>query len=258
MLRPEAPIILYATGPAFDLPEASAFAMKTEIHLRMADIPYRKDMTGFHAAPKGKLPYIRDGKAVIGDSTLIRQHLEWSYGFDFDEGLDLPQRALAWTTERLLEDHLYWSSLRIRWLDPVNFAKGPAQLIGGATDATRAERRAGIQAGVAAGLYAHGLGRHSDEDILFLATRSLYSFATMLGDKDYLMGNRPCGADATACGVLSAILTPFFASDLRETALGFDNLAPYVLRLLRRHYSAYDFSLWPGAGKTALRHSMTA
>jgi glutathione S-transferase len=251
MLRPKAPIILYAAGPAFDLPEASSFAMKTEIHLKMADIPYRKDNSGFHAAPKGKLPYIRDGKTVIGDSTLIRQHLEWSYGFDFDGGLDLQQRAMAWTTERLLEDHLYWAGLRSRWLDPVNFARGPAQMIGGETEAARAERRAGIQAGVAAELFAHGLGRHSDEDILFLATHSLYSFATLLGDKDYLMGNRPCGADATACGVLSTIITPFFPSDLRENALGFDNLAPYVVRLLQTYYPEHDLPVWARGGKTA-------
>jgi glutathione S-transferase len=39
---------------------------------------------GFRTAPKGKLPYIRDGEQVVSDSSLIRFHLEESYGIDFD------------------------------------------------------------------------------------------------------------------------------------------------------------------------------
>src|SRR5690606_22793791 len=100
MLRPDAPLILYAAGPGFGLPEISPYAMKTEIHLRMARLPYRKDTGGFRQAPQGKLPYIHDGEAVIADSTLIRQHLEWSYGIDFDAGFGLRERAFAWTVER--------------------------------------------------------------------------------------------------------------------------------------------------------------
>lgn len=245
MLYPETPIILYAAGPGFGLPEASSYAMKSEIHLRMAGLPYRKDCHGFAKAPKGKLPYIRDGQAVIADSTLIRQHLEWSYGIDFDVGHDLAARAMAWAVERLLEDHLGWAALRMRWLDPVNFARGPAQMIGATPHASRDERRAQAQAEVASELHAHGIGRHSEEDIQFLATRSLYSFSVLLADRPFLLGEKPCGTDATACGILAAILTPFFAGPLREAALGFDNLYPYVCRMLRRYYPELDLGDWP-------------
>jgi glutathione S-transferase len=214
--------------------------MKTETQLKMAGLPYEKDFTGFAAAPKGKLPYIKDGGVVIADSTFIRQHIEWSYGVDFDAGLDLQQRATAWAVERMLEDHLGWASLRARWLDPANFAKGPAQFFDRVPAEIRAATIEKTLAGIAGELHGHGIGRHSDEDILFLGTRSLYSLSQILGDKPYLMGDEPCGTDATAFGMLTHVMAPFFNTDLRRAAEAHANLRPYVDRMMARYYP--DFS----------------
>ena len=236
MLKPTAPIILFGFGPAFDLPVASPYVMKTETQLMMAGLPYEKDLTGFDKAPKGKLPYIQDGARVIADSTFIRQHIEWSYGVDFDAGLDVQQRAMAWAVERMIEDHLGWASLRARWLDPVNFAKGPAMFFDRIPAEIREKMKAETLAEISQRLHGHGLGRHSDEDILFLGTRSLYSLSQILGDKPYLMGNEPCGTDATAFGMLTHIMAPFFDTDLRRAAESHANLRPYVDRMMARFY----------------------
>jgi glutathione S-transferase len=250
--KPAQPIVLFGFGPKFDLPEASPFVMKTETQLRMAGLPYEKDLTGRAAAPKGKLPYIKDGAAIVADSTFIRQHLEWSYGVDFDAGYGLAERAQGWAVERLLEDHLYWIAMKYRWLDPVNFAKGPAHFFDSAPADIRDKLREEAREGVRQRMHGHGIGRHSDEDVLFLATHSLYSLATLLGDKPYLLGDRPCGTDATALAMLAAIMTPFFPGDLRDTAMGFDNLYPYVLRMLDRYYADVDREEWPAAQQAAL------
>lgn len=236
MMTPNAPITLYAFGPAFDLPEASPFVMKTETQLKMAGLPYEKDFTGFPAAPKGKLPYIRDGTTIVPDSTFIRQHLEWTYGVDFDAGLDARERAQAWAVERMLEDNLSWLSLRARWLDPVNFARGPAHFFDSVPEPLRETLKSETLAKISANLRGHGIGRHSDEDILFLGTRSLQSFAQLLGDKPYLMGDKPCGTDATAFGLLAHIMTPFFTTDLRRAAESQANLGPYVDRMMAQFY----------------------
>jgi Glutathione S-transferase N-terminal domain len=42
--------------------------MKTEILLKMANLPYRTDKSGFLSAPKGKLPYIDDDDEIVADS----------------------------------------------------------------------------------------------------------------------------------------------------------------------------------------------
>jgi glutathione S-transferase len=75
-------ITLYAFGPAFGLPDPSPYVIKTEIQLKMAGLPYRRDLTGFPTAPKGKLPYIEDDGEVVPDSTFIRAHIERKYGVD--------------------------------------------------------------------------------------------------------------------------------------------------------------------------------
>ena len=101
-------ITLYTFGPAFGLPDPSPFVTKAEVLLKMAGLPYRMDTKGFRKAPKGKLPYIRDGEDIIADSTFIRLHLEKRYNIDFDEGLSPKERGLAWAVEKMCEDHLYW------------------------------------------------------------------------------------------------------------------------------------------------------
>jgi hypothetical protein len=53
------------------------------------------------------------------------------------------------------------------------------------------------------------------------------------------MGDRPCGTDATAFGALAGILTPFFASRLRERAEEFGNLTAYVDRLMLQYYPEF-------------------
>jgi glutathione S-transferase len=88
-----------------------------------------------------------------------------------------------------------------------------------------------------------GLGRHAPDEDVDLAIRSLLALSVQLGDKPYLMGDYPCGADATAFGTVAGILTPFFASPLRERAQQFGNLVAYVDRMMGRYYP--DFAWTP-------------
>jgi glutathione S-transferase len=95
--------------------------MKTQILLKIANLPYRTDNSGFRAAPKGKIPYIDDDSEIVADSTFIRWHLEKKYGLDFDAGLTLEQRAIAWAFEKMAEEHLYWQySIWAGWTTPTS------------------------------------------------------------------------------------------------------------------------------------------
>lgn len=76
-------ITLYAYHPAFGLPSSSPFVVKTMIDLAMVGKSYEIEPTQDPStAPKGKLPYIRDGDMPVADSELIRKHLEQRYGVD--------------------------------------------------------------------------------------------------------------------------------------------------------------------------------
>jgi glutathione S-transferase len=229
-------IILYAFGPAFGLPDPSPFVMKTQVHLKMARVPYRFERGAPPTAPKGKVPYIQDGSERIGDSTFIRAHVEKQYGFDFDKHLSTEQRAEAWAIERMLEDHLYFALIHARWMDDGNFAKGPAHFFDGLPAETREAARTQGRERVRQNLFAHGLGRHRDDEVVELGARSLEALSMLLGDKPYLFGDTPCGADATAFGMTASILTPFFEAPLRWSAERHDNLVAYCDSMMRQYY----------------------
>lgn len=232
-------ITLYGAGEGFGLPEISPYVMKTEVQLKMAGLAYRKIRARPDESPKGQLPFIDVGGLRIADSTFIRGYLERSYGVDFDEGLDAAQRAQAWAIERMAENQLCWIMVAERWLEPENFAKGPAQFFEGAPASVRASALENVRRNV----LAVGIGRHTELEVVALAVRSLAAISTILGDKPYLFGARPCGADATVFGVLAGVLTPVFEGEIRRRAEGFGNLVAYVDRLMAQFYSGFVWDL---------------
>lgn len=225
-------IILYGAGTAFGLPDASPYVMKTEAQLRMAGIAYDKRRAQPDESPKGQIPFIDDRGTWIADSTFIRMFVEKTYGIDFDEGLDRRGRAEAWAAERMLENHLSWAIGYFRWLVPENFARGPAHFFDHAPVEVAASLRKAALQDVRAAMRANGIGRHSEPEIVELAMRSLSALSALLGDRPFLMGVRPCGADATALAMLAGLYTPAFDSELRARAERLGNLVAYADRLM--------------------------
>lgn len=227
---PSSPIVLYGFGPGFGLPELSPFVTKTEIQLKMAGLSYRKEPSRPDASPKGQLPFISDKGELIADSTFIRHHIETTYGFDFDAGLDPRQRAEAWAIERMLENHLNGAMAYQRWLVPENFARGPGKLL------IPPPMHKEILGRVEAAMKAQGIARHSAPETIELGDRSLRALSLMLADKPFVMGDCPTAVDAMAFAELAGVMTPFFDSELRRRALGYGNLVAYVARLMAHYY----------------------
>ncbi len=235
-------IVLHGFGAYFGLPEASPYVTKTEVQLQMASLAYVKELSNPQLSPKGQLPFIEDEGELISDSHFIRLHLERKYGIDFDEGLCPVERAQAWAIERMIENQLGWIMVQGRWLDPANFAKGPAQFFAQAPEAMRAAIAAGAQEQVAANIRAVGVGRHAEAEVLGLGVRSLQALSALLGDKIFMMGERPTGVDAVAFSVLAGLLTPYFDSALRQRAVRFDNLTAYVDRMMAGAYPDHSWA----------------
>lgn len=229
-------ITLYTFGPMFGLPDPSPFVMKADLLLKMAGLPYTIDTGGFRKAPKGKLPYLRDGDTVVADSTLIRWHLERAHGIDFDAGYGPVDAARGWAIERMLEDHVYWAIVDARWLDDANFEKGPARFFDAVPAPVRPVVKALVRRQVRGNLRAHGLGRHAKPDLDALGKRSVDALATLLGDKPYLLGDTVSGADATAHAFVASLLCPHFDSYLRIVAQAHANLVAYEARMRARYY----------------------
>jgi len=237
-------ITLFAAGAGFGLPEMSPYVTKTEVQLMMAGLDYRKALGSRETAPMGQAPWIEDAAQAIGDSTFIRAHIERTYDVDLDLGLSGKERAQAWAIERMVENQLGWVSSYFRFLDPTNFATGPARWFDGEAPQMRKALRRGLMEVVAANIYAVGGGRHLPDELAWLGGLSLRALDELLEDKSYLMrDNHPVGVDATAFAMLAAIMTPAFDTPLRREAERYPRLVAYVGRMMARYYPAHPWGL---------------
>jgi glutathione S-transferase len=232
-------ITLYSYGRLFGLPDASPFVMKGEMLLKLAGLPYESNTRGFTRAPKGKLPYIEDGGAIVADSTLIRLHIEQKYSFDFDQALSAQQKGVAWCVEKMLEDHLYWAMVYWRWIPDANFDRGPRHFFDRAPALIRPLICALVRKKVRANLHAHGFGRHNDIDKAVLANRCIDALSQVLGENRYLMGSQICGADATAFAFIAGGLPAMFESPIQKKLAATPNLVAYHDRMMAEFFPAF-------------------
>ena len=229
-------ITLYTFGRAFGLPDPSPFVTKAEVLLKMSGQPFERASGDVRNAPKGKLPFIVDDGTVVADSTFIRWHLEDTYSVDFDKGLTPEQKGVAWAAEKMCEDHLYWAVVDSRWMVDANFDKGPRRFFDKAPTLIRPLIIAMVRRQVGKNLKAHGIGRHARADIERLAAKDLESIAGILGDKPFLMGSEPCGADASVFAAVMSALSPHFEGPITQAARKHPNLVAYRDRCLALWY----------------------
>jgi glutathione S-transferase len=136
----------------------------------------------------------------------------------------------------MMEDHLYWVMVYWRWLDDANFERGPKTFFKRAPAPIRPLITALVRRKVRANLHAHGIGRHTDEEKNALADRCVDALSQVLGDNRYLMGNAPCGADATAFAFIAGGLPDIFESPLQKKLAGTSNLVAYRDRMMAEFF----------------------
>lgn len=232
-------ITLYTFGRYFGLPDPSPFVMKGEMLLKLSKLDYQTNTKGFGKAPKGKLPYIDDNGTIVADSTLIRLYLEQKYSIDFDRALTPRERGVAWAAEKMLEDHVYWAVIYWRWLVDANFDRGPRNFFKRAPAILRPILTRMVRRSVRTRLHGHGFGRHSEAEMTTMASRAFDALSQILGDNKYLMGNEPCGADATAFAFVASTLATLFESPLQVKAASLPNLVAYHDRMMAEFYPGF-------------------
>jgi glutathione S-transferase len=230
-------ITLYQFPPIWGLPNASPFCMKLETYLRMAGLPYQIARgADIRKAPKGKMPYIEDQGKVVADSGLIVDYLKATYGDKLDAHLSPAERATALALQRLIEEHLYWCLFYSRWSVPENWSLTKNAFFGFLPPLVRNILPEIIRRKALQGLYAHGVGRHSEAEIYALGHADIAALSDFLGDKAYFLGDRPTALDATAYATLANLLWAPIESPLKARARGMKNLEPYCQRMKSHYY----------------------
>lgn len=234
-------IELYKFGPMENISDPSSFCVKVEAYLKMAGLDYEahSGVKYLGGAPKGKLPYIRDDGRDIGDSSFIFWYLKDKYGDSLDGRLTAEEQATTHAFMKMVDENLYWVMVHARWKLDHNWAILRRHFFGGIPFPLRAIVERMARRDVLKALHGHGIGRHSDDEIVEIAHRDLRSLSHFLGDKDYFFGDRPSSLDATVYGILAEmILLETFTAPAFDKAREFPNLVAYVHRVHGRYFDA--------------------
>lgn len=207
----------------------SPFTLKLETWLRLASVPFENiEVRNPGKGPKGKLPAIEDQGRLIGDSTLIIDHLKHTRGVDLDEGLDARAQAEAVALQRLFEDHLYWAIVYSRWLDPEGFAAIRTGFFADMPPIVRDVFPTVVRTKIRWDLRAQGLGRHTRDEVYALARADLQAVADGLEGGPWFLASRPTTLDAIAYGHLANIALVPIETELKAMMIrDFPRLVAY-------------------------------
>ena len=232
-------ITLYNFGPYYELPDPSPFCLRVDCYLRATglDFTVESGMQNMKTAPKGKLPYIDDGDTRVPDSRFILDYLKKTYGDPLDEGLSDEQRALTHFVSKTLDEDLYWCIVYSRWIDDAVWPSTKAMFFDPLPFPMRTILPKVLRKGVRKQLHAQGLGRHSPEEIVAIATTTLDALAALLGDRKYFITDQPTTLDVSAFAFLAEMIVPPHDCDLSRAAKSFPTLAEFVQRMRARYYA---------------------
>lgn len=168
---------------------------------------YRLVVPGDHfgKTPKNKLPVIELNGQVYSDTDRIVKLLKEHFT-DIDADLSPLEQATSLAIIRMAEEHLYWIFVHFRWIEE-NAVKSFASLIMPNSIFLRNVIFPFIRAQVRKSLWGHGLGRHTESDMLQFARDDLKSLETLLGKDDFFFGkSKPHLVDIVVHSIISMAL----------------------------------------------------
>lgn len=236
-------IKVHKYGPAFGLPDASPFVTKVETYLRLVGEPYETVIADVRKAPRKQLPCAEIGGELVPDSSNIIEAIERTRPQRLDAHLTEAERAVALAFKTMLEEHLYFAMLYLRWTTDAGWAvfqpqlrtmlagMGVPRLLLGMI-CTKAREQ------VAGRVRSQGLGRRPHAEIVATGAHILDALSTQLGDRRFVCGDQPTTFDATTYAFVAGVLCPAFPNELHQHARGRANLVAYAGRM--------EQAYWPG------------
>ncbi|MBL7542758.1 MAG: glutathione S-transferase family protein [Bdellovibrionaceae bacterium] len=216
-------IKLHQYPAVWGLPSLSPFCIKVEAYLRSKKIPYRVIVEKNPAqGPKGKMPFIQDGKNIVPDSTFILDYLDSSR--TSGQGIAI---------QRMLEEHLYFILLYSRWIDSNGFAvltrdfESMFPFLLGKPILRFLRYRLRRQA------FFQGIGRHTADEVYELGRQDICALSEILSDRTYFAGDEFSKLDATIYAFLITVIKQPIESELKKAVLAQKNLVSYSHRIER-------------------------
>jgi glutathione S-transferase len=230
---PVASIRVYTFANLFQgLPAGGPFDLKLLAWLNLAGIPYdHRFQDDTRRGPKGKNPWIELGSERIGDTEIIMERLGKEFGVDLDAGLAPEQAAVAHAWRRTFEEHFHqifeWELL----VHPAGAAFMRSGMVAKMPPVLGSVVFTMMQRGMARQLHARGIARHSPDVIEAKGRHDVDALSAFLGDRLFLVGDRPCVADASIFGQLAPMLVWPMETPVAQYVRTVANLVAYCERM---------------------------
>jgi glutathione S-transferase len=247
-------VILFGFPNPPNAPSASGYCQKVETFLRFTSTPYELRATRPGLAPKGKLPYAEiyhssqsqsDHKPeIIPDSHFIIRHLI-SQGISSDPdqlaGLTAIQKADSRAWQAYIEETLYASIVYERWCIDENYATLVTELFGSIPWPIRPAIAWFFRRTVKNGLWGHGVGRHSIEEVKILQKEAAEALEARLEGRVYFHGDEnPSQIDLIVVAFLANSLGTKANPYWKELVFKRPNIIAFVKRLTKSLFPEYE------------------
>jgi glutathione S-transferase len=217
------------------LPAGGPFDLKLLAWLNLAGIPYEhtfQDDT--RKGPKRKNPWIELDGEPIGDSEIIIDLLGKRFDVDLDQGLTPTAKAVGHAWRRTFEEHFHQV---LEWELLVHPA-GASFMRAGAEKAMPPVMGSLVfmmmQRQMRQQLYARGIARHTPEVIERKGRADIDALSDFLGDKPFLLTDRPVLADLAVFGQLAPMVYWPMATPVAQYARTVPTIKAYCERMKAR------------------------
>jgi glutathione S-transferase len=229
-------LFVFGTGWGIPFPTSGPFPLKLLTWMRMAKIEHEVVIENDpRKGPKGKSPWIEDGDARVGDSSIIMAHLSERFGVDLDAHLAEDDKARALAVQRMLEEHYHQAFEHQLFLGRggserlQEFAATLPPILRWIVPRVMVKQLRGQ-------LHARGLGRHDETEIIAQGKADLDALSRLLGDRAYFSGDRPSSIDACIFGFLGVTVYVQGDNPLFSHAASLPNLKRYCERMRAAYF----------------------
>jgi glutathione S-transferase len=234
------PVVLHKYVPAWGLPDISPFCVKVELYCKMAEIPYSTAMGDPRKAPKGKMPLLVDSGRTIADSSAIVEHLEATRGRPLDRALTPAQIAISTAVRSMLEEHLYFIVLYLRWHQDSGWRVYRPTFLDlfahyGIPRPIRPLLAFQARREIKRTLHGQGTSRHQREEIEATGKRIIDSVGELC-QGPFFFGEQPSSLDASVFAFVQSIVAPPFEGPLKEHARKHPKLRAYYEHVRSRYF----------------------
>ena len=137
----------------------------------------------------------------------------------------------------MLEERTYWALAFSRWIDEDNWEGVKEVYFGRIPMPMRMAVSKLAQKSMTRNLEGHGLGRHEKDEIYGLGISDIQTLGVVMGDKPFVMGDKPTLVDATVYAFLANALVSGVDSPLKTEVQNNPAFQAYVDRMTARFFA---------------------